>query len=48
MGCVCMINQLVGSLKGFVTDRTGAVVERDVLADTGCRTELRIAGCACV
>jgi hypothetical protein len=43
-----MITQPVDILEGVVTDRTGVVVERDVLAHTGCRTELRIAGGACV
>jgi len=48
MGCVCMITQVISSVEGLVTDCTGTVVKCDVLADAGCRTELCIAGCACV
>jgi len=43
-----VVAQSVDILEGVVTDRTGVVVECDVLAHTGCRTELCIAGGACV
>lgn len=40
---VGVVAQSVDILEGVVTDRTGVVVERGVLAHTGCRTELCIA-----
>jgi hypothetical protein len=43
-----VIAQRVSFLEGLIADRTGIVVQRDVLAHTGCRTELRITGGACV
>jgi len=43
-----MVTQSVDILERLVADRTSIVMERDVLAHTGCRTELCITGSACV
>ena len=43
-----MVSEVVYFIEGVATDPTFVVMERDVLFDTRCRLELRIAGCACL
>ena len=48
VGPVDVFAQFVRLAERFVTDSTGVVMERNVLGDTGCRFELRVAGRASV
>lgn len=48
MGGVGVVSEVVYFIEGVATDPTFVVMERDVLFDTRCRLELRIAGRACL